>query len=946
MNLLFIHQSFPAQYKHVAPHFAALGHRVVVLRQELGRSLPGVQEIIYAPEPVPDPGKGSFLGHVGPAFANARAVLEQARRLKAQGFTPDVMIGHNAWGETLFLKDVWPDTPLLSYFEYFYGRPGGDAAFDPEFPPGPDNAPHGRIMNTINLLGLQAADWGQSPTYWQRSRYPEIHHPRISVLHEGIDTDVLVPRPGIQLFLPGQARPLTRQDEVITFVSRNLEPYRGFHVFMRALPEILRRRPRAQVLIIGGDGVSYGPPLSDGRSFKDALLEEQKGRIDLSRVHFLGQVPYEHFVAVLQVSSVHLYLTYPFVLSWSMLEAMSTGCLVVGSRTPPVQEVIEDGVNGLLVDFFDRQGIADQMDRVLDHPDRLQDIRDAARRTILEGYDLRRVCLPRHVALIETLATGRPPLVPEQRLATAPPRPDDRLLERGAPASLSPVPAPPPPVAAALPPVPSRMSVEQALQTAARAQAQGSLEVAERILSAIVTQSPGTAVAAYRLALLHHGRGEFAEAARLIEQALLSDPENATYHCDLGVMYKNQKNLEKRLECYRRAVELDPKNPAILANYASALNDDDCPMEAEVVCRQALAVNDQAFAAVVNLGSALMAQNRLDEALEQFEKANVLDPNYPENGKNLGMCLLLKGDLPRGFAAYEGRFASKLDVLGRSYPQPRWDGRPFPGRTLFLHSEQGMGDTLQFIRYVPLVKILGSRVIVECQEPLLPVVRTVKGADEVIAAGTTPPPFDLYCSLMSLPYLLGDTLSTLPADVPYVSVPGPAPRLFQEARATSAPFKVGLVWAGSPGHGNDRRRSMALSALAPLLDVPGVTFFSLQKGPAADQLSAFKGRLIDLGPALSDFGDTAAVVSQLDLVIAVDTSIIHLAGALGRPVWALLAFHPDWRWLLEREDTPWYPSMRLFRQGPDGRWGPVVERVRAALQDTAVAARTDLLLGA
>ncbi|MBF0372931.1 MAG: glycosyltransferase family 4 protein, partial [Alphaproteobacteria bacterium] len=371
MRILFVHQSFPAQYKHLVRHFADQpGNEVVVMRQKTGRVVEGVRTIIYEPAAEGATSGDRYVKLVEPALRNANAVLEEAWKLQRSGFRPDIMIGHNAWGETLFLKEVWPDTPLLSYFEFFYRPYGADLGFDPEFPPGRDSRAHSRIMNTTNLLGLQAADWGQSPTRWQRQQFPETFHSRISVIHDGIDTNTVVPWPTRRLSLPN-GRELTRQDEIVTYVSRSLEPYRGFHTFMRALPEILRRRPRAQVLVVGAEGVSYGPSLSDGRSFKAALLAEQKSGIDLSRVHFLGHVTYEQFLAILQISSVHIYLSYPFVLSWSMLEAMSAGCLVVGSATPPVQEVIQHGVNGLLADFFSPAEIAARVEEVFSHPDRM-----------------------------------------------------------------------------------------------------------------------------------------------------------------------------------------------------------------------------------------------------------------------------------------------------------------------------------------------------------------------------------------------------------------------------------------------------------------------------------------------------------------------------------------------------------------------------------------------
>lgn len=408
MRYLFVHRNAPAQYKHIISALASdPRNEVVVISQANDRPIEGARRVYYTPKPA-DGAPHHHLRTTDEAMRFGQAVMEQARALKASGFTPDLMAGHNAWGETLFLKDVWPASPLLSYFEFFYEPRGADTGFDPEFGASFDDFPRTRMMNTVNLLGLQAADWGHSPTFWQRDRYPILHRPQISVIHEGIDTDAIRPNPDRVLQLPDGST-VRFGDEIITFVSRSLEPYRGFHIFMRALPEILRRRPKARVLVVGNDDVSYGSRLAGGITFREALLKEQAGRIDVSRVHFLGWVPYHVHLAILQVSAVHVYLTYPFVLSWSMMEAMASGCLVVGSATPPVMEVIRDGDNGLLVDFFGLHQIADAIDRVLDHPTHMAPLRERARQTIIERYDLKRVCLPRFLALFDDLVHRRRP---------------------------------------------------------------------------------------------------------------------------------------------------------------------------------------------------------------------------------------------------------------------------------------------------------------------------------------------------------------------------------------------------------------------------------------------------------------------------------------------------------------------------------------------------------
>ncbi len=259
-----------------------------------------------------------------------------------------------------------------------------------------------RTRNGINLLGLDAADWGQTPTEWQRNQYPQRYWNNVSILHEGVDTGVVRPERSARVWLEGGLS-FSSADEVITYCARNLEPYRGFHVFIRALPEVLRRRPDAHVLIVGGNGVSYGRRPVDAKSWREKLLAELHGQLDLRRIHFLGKLRYEQYIAILQVSSVHVYLTYPFVLSWSLLEAMSAGCVVIGSRTPPVEELISDGENGCLVDFFDTEAMIEMITRACAGYMHNVRLRQSARATVLTRYDLRTICLPRQLTLFRKL---------------------------------------------------------------------------------------------------------------------------------------------------------------------------------------------------------------------------------------------------------------------------------------------------------------------------------------------------------------------------------------------------------------------------------------------------------------------------------------------------------------------------------------------------------------
>ncbi|HKK23767.1 MAG TPA: glycosyltransferase family 4 protein [Pseudohaliea sp.] len=417
MKILFCHQNFPGQYKHIAPAIArrpgveavCIGEQVNTNRIDPAGLPPGLRLAPYETPRGPSPDTHHYIrgfeGHV----RRGQAVARKAVELRQQGFVPDVIAAHPGWGEALFLKDVFPRAPLLAFAEFFYRARGSDVGFDPEYPVTFDDHCRVRVKNATLILSLEAADWIVCPTRWQARQLPAGFAERLSIVHDGIDTERVHPDPSARLTLADSNLELKAGDEVITFVNRNLEPYRGFHVFLRALPEIQRRRPRAHVLILGGDDVSYGKALPEGETYRQRLLAELGDRLDLSRLHFLGRIPYGQFLKVLQVSAVHVYLTYPFVLSWSMLEAMAAGCLVIGSATPPVAEVLEDGKTGLLVDFFDRDGIAERIDGVLDHPDRMQALRTRARQAVIDGYDLRSVCLPRHLALIEDLAAGRRP---------------------------------------------------------------------------------------------------------------------------------------------------------------------------------------------------------------------------------------------------------------------------------------------------------------------------------------------------------------------------------------------------------------------------------------------------------------------------------------------------------------------------------------------------------
>ena len=405
---------------------------------------------------------------------------------------------------------------------------------------------------------------------------------------------------------------------------------------------------------------------------------------------------------------------------------------------------------------------------------------------------------------------------------------------------------------------------------------------------------------AFDLAVQHHQAGRLQEAEQLYRQVLAQQPEHARAMQFLGVIAHEFGRNDLALDLIRRAIALNP-------NSAQAHN---------------------------NLGNILKANGQLDEAVAAYRRAIALNPDLPEAHHNLAYALLTRGDFQRGGEEFEWRSKCKDLPPPRNFAQPQWDGRPLEGRTLLLHAEQGFGDALQFIRYVPLMARRGGRIIIECPAGLQRLFQTIAGGCQIVAAGQPLPGFDLHCPLLSLPRVFGTNLANIPKDVPYLHADAEDARRWQHRLAGySSIVRVGLAWAGNPTHKNDRNRSIKLARLAPLGQLPGVSFISLQKGDAAAEAKTPPPgmELIDWTEELKDFADTAALIANLDLVIAVDTAVVHLAGAMGKPVWTLLPFVADWRWLLDRQDSPWYPSMRLFRQPSIGDWDGVITRVAEAL---------------
>jgi glycosyltransferase involved in cell wall biosynthesis len=375
MNLLIIHQNFPGQFRHVA--LAALGRpgdNVIAIGRDTAPGLPGLKCFRYVPIRKASSAH-PYLHQYEQAIVAGIQVSKLLEVLKKKGYCPDVILAHPGWGETLFVKDVYPDIPLIHFCEYYYHSTGADVGFDPEFACAQDAFSRIRPLNSMHLLNLEQCDIGIAPTHWQRSLFPSAYHSKIHVIHEGIPFQSAEPVPVASVKLPN-GHALEAGQPVVTYVARNLEPYRGFHSFMRAIPYIQAQCPEARIVIVGGDGVSYGRMPIGYENWRSKMVAESA--VDFSTVHFVGKLPYEIYRTVLRISDVHVYLTYPFVLSWSLLEAMASGCVVVGSDTAPVKEVIVNGVNGLLVNFFDSEAVAEKVCSVLNNSCDFSLIREAA----------------------------------------------------------------------------------------------------------------------------------------------------------------------------------------------------------------------------------------------------------------------------------------------------------------------------------------------------------------------------------------------------------------------------------------------------------------------------------------------------------------------------------------------------------------------------------------
>jgi len=439
----------------------------------------------------------------------------------------------------------------------------------------------------------------------------------------------------------------------------------------------------------------------------------------------------------------------------------------------------------------------------------------------------------------------------------------------------------------------------------------------------------------FKLATEHHRAGDLTRAEELYQKILAENPSAASAIHYLGMIAHQRGQTDAGVNLIRRAIALNPTYAAAYTNLGNALNDSGQLDEAIAAYRQAVDLRPNLPEAQNNLGNALKENGQLDEAIAVYRRAIALSPNLAQAHYNLALALLTRGDYQEGWEEHEWRWKVEgFPSPARNFAQVQWDGSPLNGRAILLYAEQGFGDVIQFIRYLPLVARRGGKIIVECQAELERLFRTIQERFQIVVRGQPLPAFDVQCPMMSLPRVFATNLENIPAGAAYLFPDRERLEFWrQKLNLSVTGLNIALNWAGTPNFKADRTRSITLDRLARLSQVRGATYFSIQKGAAeghADRPPAGL-RLINLAPELHDFADTVAVMCLMDLVISTDTSVPHLAGALGRPVWTMLQFMPDWRWHVDRDDSPWYPTMRLFRQRSRGDWDGVVGRVVEAL---------------
>jgi tetratricopeptide (TPR) repeat protein len=469
-------------------------------------------------------------------------------------------------------------------------------------------------------------------------------------------------------------------------------------------------------------------------------------------------------------------------------------------------------------------------------------------------------------------------------------------------------------------------------------QALGQLDEAIVCFRAAIVQMPNQAELHNNLGDALQKRGQLAEAIAAYRKAIELNPSLAEAYNNLGTALKEQEQFADAEKCYRRAVELRPAYAEAQSNLATALKEDGKLEEAVASYRRAVALMPDFAEAQHGLGTALRELGEIDEALICYDRAIALKPDFAEAHFSRACVKLLKGDFAAGWKEYQWRWKTK-QLVAWNFSQPLWDGGSLVGKTILLHAEQGLGDTLQFVRYAPLVKRLGAKVIFECQRGLMKLIASCAGLDQLIGAGDELPAFDVHAPLLTLPAIFGTTLETIPANVPYLFADPVLVEHWRERLADIQGLRIGINWQGRAGRGAFRRRDIPVECFQRLAELPGVRLISLQKRSEVQSPRSKVGdrpEIVDLGQIDEENGafmDTAAIMMNLDLVITSDTSVAHVAGSLGLPVWVLLPKVAEWRWLLGGYNCPWYPTMRLFRQAIAGDWGALCDEVRETLSE-------------
>ncbi|MBF0265842.1 MAG: glycosyltransferase [Gammaproteobacteria bacterium] len=837
LNFLFIHPAFPGQFSHLAPYLSSLGHTVVAITKHHFNTSKwkGVYLInmpIYSEFESHD---NDIVESIKPRLKSADIVFNHASILKNQGYHPDVIISHPGWGDDLFIKILWPKAKFITYCEYYYHDQADELSFQANlFKPTLTSLKTNKIKNSTYLLQIAESDAAYSPTHWQAKSFPSIFNSFINVIHDGIDTSILKPNRHIKVKIQEDVI-LSADDQIITYVSRNLEPYRGFHVFMNALPGILKLNPKVKILIIGGDDCSYSPKRKDKKSWKEVIIDEVKNKISHAhwqRIFFLGVLPYEQYLTILQISTVHVYLTFPFVLSWSLLEAMSVGCAIITNNTAPVMEVVEDNNSAILIDFLDYQGLAVKVTDLLHSPELRSKLGNNAREHIITHYDLKTICLPKQIALIEkTIALQIKPV-------------------------------------------------------------------------------------------------------NTIHQKNHNITANVLFAC--ATFYHRNDNLDSALELYNQLLNNNPTHLDAIGNRALVLLKLNQLDKAEKDFLYLLSHNKNDEFTLRNLGKVKRYNGQFDESIAYFKQAIEVS-NSARSHWDLATTFLHIGNFKEAWEHFDYR----NQLTGISPPlksKPIWKTENLAQKHLLILDEQGIGDTIQFLRFIPLLEknyhckiyFLGKPSVCPLVQLLIPKVTIVDKSFQH---------YNYWLPLMSLPSRLGiNSPKQIPLYPSFKLEPSNIKRWKKLINKSEHRPAIAIFWQGNKQFKGDKYRSPGLKPLLPILQMSHVQFLSIQVGEGRRDIYQYQieYKLADIGLLIEQSGsqilDTLAVIKNCDLIISPCTSVAHMAGLMGKPMLLLLSNQADWRWMQNRDDSPWYPSISLLRN-QSHHWDDISQSIIAYINN-------------